>query len=175
MTRALLLAPLLLLTACQDTPEPDLPPPAATPPTEPTPATAGRVELRVGDAYAFATPAGGTAGLFMTIDAALEPDTLLDVRSDAAARTEVHESYDAGGGMRGMRPVLNLPVPNGGGVRLEPGGYHVMLIETTRALAPGDTLAATAVFAKAGEVPVRAAVRPLDAAPEAPSVGSAAQ
>lgn len=150
--RAFLASPLLLLAACQT---PDLPPAAAAPPTEATPA-----ELRVGDAYTFAAPMGGTAGLFLTIDAGTEPDTLLAIRTDAALRTEVHETTDAGDGMRGMRPVEALPVPSSG-VRLEPGSVHAMLFETTRALAPGDTLGATAVFSRAGDVPVRAVVRAL--------------
>ncbi len=155
MLRVLPLA--LLLAACQpETPPP--PPPADVPPA---PDVARAPEAT--DAFAPAAPAGGTTGLFLTITGGSVPDTLVGVTYVGAERAEVHETYDAGGGMRGMREVSALPVAAADTVRLAPGGYHVMLIGLREALAAGDTLAAGLRFARGGTVPVRAVVRTLDA------------
>ena len=151
-----LLAGLLLLAACES-------PPAEAPTSALGPSEAPAA-LAVSNAYAPVSPAGGTTALFFTIDGGPEADTLVAVRTEASVRTEVHESFDDDG-LRGMRPVDGVAVPAGGTVALAPGSFHAMLFETTRAIAPGDTVAATAVFARAGEVPVAAVVRSLDDLP----------
>lgn len=161
MSRSAFLSALLALAACQ--PEVPVPPPADPLPDAPT---AARTALGVSDAYLFAAPAGGTAGMFFTVDAGPDADTLLAVRSDVATKTDLHETVEADG-LREMQPVAGVPVVGGGQVALEPGSYHVMLLETTRALAPGDTVDATAVFSSGRELPVRAVVRPLTEAPRA--------
>ena len=154
MSRFILSAALLALAACETPvgPAPD----ASASNSTPTAAS-----LTVSGAYVPAAPAGGTSGLFFTVSAGPTADTLLAVQTDVAARTEIHESIDAGDGMRGMRAVQGVPVPVGTGVALAPGGTHAMLFEVTQALAPGDTVRAVALFARAGEVPVVAVVRSL--------------
>ncbi len=46
---------------------------------------------------------------------------------------------------------------------LRPGGLHVMLIDLTAPLQPGQTIPLTLRFEKAGEVTVQVAVRPAGA------------
>ena len=83
-----------------------------------------------------------------------------------AARADVHEAYDAGDGLRGMRTVPDgVPVAAGATVALAPGGFHAMLVGLAAPLAPGDTLDATATFARAGRLPIRAGVRALGEMP----------
>lgn len=67
------------------------------------------------------------------------------------------------GGMMTMQEVDEIPVPAGETVSLEPGGYHVMLLELVAPLEAGDTIEVTLTFAEAGEVVVEAEVR--DTAP----------
>jgi hypothetical protein len=85
-------------------------------------------------------------------------DTLLGAQTAAARVVELHQSFDDGGVMR-MRPVDSLIVPAGGAVTLAPGGYHFMLIDVTRSLASGDTVALALQFAQSGTVAVPAAVQ----------------
>ena len=66
---------------------------------------------------------------------------------------------DMGGGMMTMQPVDSIEVPADGTVALEPGGYHVMLLDVKKELVPGDTIEVTLTFELAGEVTVTADVR----------------
>jgi copper(I)-binding protein len=70
---------------------------------------------------------------------------------------------DMDGGMMTMQEVDEIPVPAGETVSLEPGGYHVMLLDLVAPLEAGDTIEVTLTFAEAGEVVVEAEVR--DTAP----------
>ena len=65
----------------------------------------------------------------------------------------------AGDSMMTMREVTSVPVPAGGTVKFEPGGYHVMLIQLASPLKEGQTFEATLTFAKAGKVTVTVTVR----------------
>lgn len=65
--------------------------------------------------------------------------------------------------MMTMQEVDRIPVPAGGSVALEPGGYHIMLMDLVAPLEVGTTLTVTLTFEEAGEVVVTAEVR--DTAP----------
>ena len=167
LTLTLTLGLTLGLTACQaDAPDADA--------AEFTEVPQGPAELAVTRPFTPAAPDGGTGGVFLTIAGGPEADTLVAARYDGAARVEVHETYEAEGGMRGMREVeAGIPVPAGGDVELAPGGYHIMLIALDGATTEGDTLDLTLDFARAGAVPVRVAVVSLDQIPgRAPSSDS---
>jgi copper(I)-binding protein len=69
------------------------------------------------------------------------------------------EGEGEGDGMMGMREVEEIPVPAGETVALEPGGYHVMLIDLAAPLEVGTTFELTLEFAKAGTIVVEAEVR----------------
>lgn len=101
-----------------------------------------------------------TAGAaYMTIaNGTGEADALTGVRTDAAANPEIHETTNEGG-MMAMHPVERIEVPAGGSVSLEPGGYHIMLINLTQELQVGGTIDLTLTFEKAGEIKVTAEVR----------------
>lgn len=160
MTRTFCFLAALSLAACES--------PAPAAPADGRPAAReSSGSLVISAAYAPPAPAGGTGGLFFRIDGGPEADTLRSVAFAGAERAEVHESYDAGDGMRGMRAVDAVPVDAGGVTELAPGGFHIMLINLSDALAPGDTLRAEATFARAGTVPIVAVVRPLGEMPHA--------
>ncbi len=75
------------------------------------------------------------------------------------------EGMDSEGGempeaMMGMRQLEDgLELPAGEEVSLEPGGYHVMLLELEQPIAEGDTIEVTLTFENAGEVKVEAEAR----------------
>ena len=68
-------------------------------------------------------------------------------------------STTMGGGMMTMREVERIELPAGETVVLEPGGYHVMLLDLAAPLELGDTVEVTLTFEVAGDVVVTAEVR----------------
>ncbi|MBO6794561.1 MAG: copper chaperone PCu(A)C [Balneolaceae bacterium] len=73
-------------------------------------------------------------------------DTLLSVSYANADDTQIHESYEADGGMMGMRPVGAVPIPANSGVELKPGGIHVMIIRPEMNLSEGDSIVLELAF-----------------------------
>jgi copper(I)-binding protein len=130
-----------------------------------------------------------TSAIYMVITGGDEADALVkaSVPADVAGTVELHETVaaedgamdgdmttttmmdgdmttttmagDMGGGMMTMQPVESIEVPADGTVALEPGGYHVMLLDVQKELVPGDTIEVTLTFELAGEVTVTADVR----------------
>jgi len=125
---------------------------------------------------------------YMTIDNGTATATALvgaSVPSSVAGKVELHETAAAdssndtsmangtsmsGGtasdltdstavGMMTMRPVTQIDLPAGEAVSLEPGGYHVMLLELVAPLQTGDTVALTLTFDGGATQTVSADVR----------------
>lgn len=85
-----------------------------------------------------------STGAFMKITSN-EPVALVDVKSTAAGVAEVHEMKMDNGVMR-MRAVPRIDIPPGQSLKLEPGGYHVMLMELKSGISKGDSVPITLVF-----------------------------
>lgn len=119
-------------------------------------------------------PGMKSTGAFMQIVS--KSDTrLVGAASPAAKTVEVHEMSIVDDVMR-MRAVASVPVSAGKPLELKSGGYHVMLIDLAKPLAPGASVPLTLTFegsdGKRETVQVQARVRPLSAAA---STGSAGQ
>ena len=99
-----------------------------------------------------------TAAYLTIVNGGREPDMLLSATADVAKSVEIHETRNMSGMMM-MEPVAKIAVPPAGRVELKPGGYHLMLIGLTRALGPGQTVALTLIFERAGPIMTRAAVK----------------
>lgn len=127
---------------------------------------------------------GGNGAAFMTIINSTDADDrLVGAEADFANVVEVHESYmleegemgdmegmgdgeegEGGhmGGMSdvmGMRPVDGVDVPAGGEAVLQPGGYHVMLIDFNQELEVGSTATVTLIFESGTTLEVEAPVQ----------------
>ena len=61
--------------------------------------------------------------------------------------------------MMGMKQVKSIALPAGKDVRLEPGGFHIMLMGLRNPIEPDDSYMITLTFEKAGEVEVEAVGR----------------
>lgn len=70
---------------------------------------------------------------------------LIGVTSAAAGAVEVHETQMENNVMR-MMPLAALEIPAGATVALEPGGYHIMLLDLKQDLYLGEALALTMTF-----------------------------
>jgi copper(I)-binding protein len=122
--------------------------------------------------------------MYMMIAGAAEADALtgVEVPSEVAAFTELHEtvpvegeattddmgSMDEGamdeGSMEGMgamkmQQVQEIPIPADGTVALEPGGYHVMLMELAAPLEAGSTFTAMLTYASGATEEIEVEVR----------------
>jgi copper(I)-binding protein len=111
-------------------------------------------------AWVRAAAAGATSVAYLTItNGTLSEDALVGVSTPAAASADIHETSTDASGMTGMHPVDEIALPAGATVTLEPGGYHVMLMNLTGDLAAGQVVTLTLTFEHAGPLDVRADVR----------------
>jgi copper(I)-binding protein len=118
--------------------------------------------VTVEDAWARTSPMMATNGAVYARLTATVDDRLVaaSVESSVAATAEVHETtMDRETDEMVMQAVEAIELPAGETVSLEPGGYHVMLLDLVEPLEAGDTVEVTLVFEEAGEVVVEAEVR----------------
>lgn len=119
-------------------------------------------DLTIDDPRARPASQGTMSAAYFTIsNPSSEPDTLLSITSDVAELIEIHESFEEADGMKGMRKVDYLEIASGETVRLEPGGYHLMLIRLTQTLGSGDEFEMTLHFAQKGDETVHVTVQQI--------------
>ncbi len=95
--------------------------------------------VSVSDAWARATmPGQQVSGAYMKIESDADA-RLIGASSPAVPRVEVHEMKMDGDVMR-MREVKAIDLPKGKSVSLEPGGYHIMLMNLKKPIAAGDVI-----------------------------------
>ncbi len=115
--------------------------------------------LVISGAFSRANPKTAMAGAgFMIIRSLGEADRLIGFTSPACNRPELHTHINDNGIMR-MREVEAIDVPAGGEARLEPGGLHLMFIDLNQQFVEGESLEATLIFEKAGEVPITLVIK----------------
>jgi copper(I)-binding protein len=81
------------------------------------------------------------------------------VPKSVAMSAELHKTVMGADGKMTMKQVRFIPVPPGGTVRLEPGGYHVMLMDLAKPLRVGSSFKLTLGFARSGTVKVMVPVK----------------
>ena len=131
-------------------------------------ATAAAGQVTVKDPWVRATvPAQRATAAFMQLVAA-QGTRLVAASSPVAGMAEIHEMTMVDGVMK-MRAIKALDLPAGKAVVLDPGGYHVMLLELKSQVRVGDVVPLTLVFedrdSRRTTVDVKAPVRALADAP----------
>jgi len=123
--------------------------------------------ISVSDAWARATmPGQKVSGAYMQIQSDVDAH-LISASSPAVPRVEVHEMKMDGDVMR-MREVKAVDLPKGKTVSLEPGGYHIMLMNLPKPIAAGEVIPLTLVVESGGKrqtVEVRAEARAPGSSP----------
>jgi copper(I)-binding protein len=100
-------------------------------------------------------PNAPVGGGFLTIkNNGASEDRLISATSDIAKDTQIHEMAMEGDVMKMRQLKDGLVIPAGETVSLAPGGYHIMFMGLTGAIAEGDTVPVTLTFEKAGAVTV---------------------
>lgn len=102
-------------------------------------------------------PTGPNAAMYFTVTGGGEPDRLLGASTEAASAVQMHETTTGDDGTMGMSAVDGLEVPAGDGLVLEPGGFHLMLLEARR-MEVGEMVDVRLVWERAGEMIVTAEV-----------------
>ncbi len=106
----------------------------------------GAAEPDVVDAWARPGDPGDNSAAYMNISNDSDDDiTLIAASSDVARMVEIHESQMEDGTMR-MEEVPEIVIESGETVSLEPGGFHVMMMNLEEALEPGDSFSLTLHF-----------------------------
>ncbi len=112
-------------------------------------------EINVQDPYARSSNAMAGAAFMVIVNSGDTDDRLVDVRSDAAARTELHTHIeDADGVMRMTHVAEGFALPAGATLHLRRGAEHVMFMGLNAPFEQDQTVAITLVFEHAGEVVV---------------------
>jgi periplasmic copper chaperone A len=138
--------------------------------------------VTVSEAWARTSPSMASAGAaYMVItNGGDSSDALIGASVDpsVAAAVEIHETVTMGSdttmsgvgsdttmgsGMMSMQPVDRIDISAGDSATLEPGGYHLMLLNLAEPLEAGETISITLTFEQAGEQVVEAEIR--DSAP----------
>lgn len=108
-------------------------------------------------------PTTAVLAAYMQIDnGGVQDRTLVGASSPQFETVEIHRTEIVDGVAR-MLPQERLVIPVGGGVTLEPGGLHLMLIQSRQPLTQGDRVTIRLRLDDGSEIPVEAEVRKAEA------------
>ena len=113
-----------------------------------TSASALAANINISEPMARAVPAVSTnSAAFMTIDNnGAKNITLVAAESDVAKRVELHGHKTEGDLMRMFRVEGGIEIPGKGQVKLQSGGFHIMMMGLTRPMKAGDHIDVTLYF-----------------------------
>lgn len=121
------------------------------------PANALAAKVTVTGAWVRALP-GNAAGYFIMRNDGTASVTLTGVKTAACGMAMLHKT-SSGGGMASMSDVTSVPLAPHETVAFAPGGYHVMCMNPTAAVKPGQSVTMTFEFSDKTELPVAFAVK----------------
>ena len=123
-------------------------------------------QLNVTDAYIRFSPVpDNPSAAYFTVHGGDQDVSLIDVSTEVAIRTEMHESMKAGD-MASMKRLTSVSIPARSIVKFEPGGLHVMLWNINPGLKPPKTVALTFAFSNGERIEADAPLIAMgDAAP----------
>ena len=109
-------------------------------------------ELLLSNEWARLTPSG-VGSVYVTIENKNSfNEVLLSAKSDSAKMAMIHETVRENNVVRMNHIAAGINIPKGKSANLEPGGYHIMLININKNLSLGDRIKVTLIFEKSGEV-----------------------
>jgi len=117
-------------------------------------------EIQVGGAWIRSAPptAKALAAYMVISNASQEPVKLVSVDSPDFSAVEVHQSMVHQGRMH-MMAVENLEIAPGKSLTLNPGGYHLMLMDPRKMLKSGDRVLLRLQFDTGEALSVNAVVK----------------
>lgn len=119
-------------------------------------------DIIISNAYVRVAPKNGMTAGYMTIKwKSIESDSLVNFKTNAAKNHEIHETYDKGEGMMGMRQINGLKLTKGDEAKLFPGGPHLMIMQLNQMLAAGDQIDLELMFVNKASINVKLPVKSL--------------
>lgn len=121
----------------------------------------GTDSIRVREAWGRPSPSSATnAAFYMRLEnKGTVADKLIGAEIEICGQSELHETRIDENGVMRMSQVAEILIPPGQEISLEPGGYHVMCLDRSAELKPGDQIPITLTLAELGEVSIRAEIR----------------
>lgn len=98
--------------------------------------------VSISHAWARATTPGQEIGAAYMVLQSTVDSTLMEVTSPVADSVEIHK-MSMNKGVMEMRMQKTLPLPAGQAIKLEPGGFHLMLFDLKKPLKSGSQLPLT--------------------------------
>jgi copper(I)-binding protein len=139
---------------------------ASDPSSSATEEASGEISLSVTDPWVKAADSGMTAAFGTLVNDGDVDVTVVSASSDVSAMVELHETVDDGGSMTMQQKEGGFTVPAGGSHELAPGGDHLMVMDLSRALEPGEDVTLTLTVDDGTTVEVRATVKEFTGAEE---------
>jgi copper(I)-binding protein len=137
----------------------------AVPALAATPPIAVGPELTIQDAWIRWLPADLPAAGYLTlINTGAKPLNLIAATSPAYTQVTLHRTVNLGGGMQ-MTAVEHITIDAHSSLDFAATGYHMMLMQATKPLRPGDRVPITLRFADGSSVLVQFEVRNPDSSP----------
>ena len=119
-------------------------------------------KIKIVDPWMRVGAEGQATGLFFKIENnSNQADTLYKVDFEPAGKVEIHETYDAGDDMMGMREVKQIVIPAKSTFELKPGAHHVMLMKLKRDIIKGYEGNVTLYFKQAGKIVIKAQAKDM--------------
>ena len=116
--------------------------------------------IAIENAWARPGRENGVSAVYLDLlNGSTESDTLIELSAPVAGLVELHETFDRGEGMMGMRQIEEPVFPGREVTVMKPGGLHIMLMQLNQPLNEGDEVTVTLTFAHAGEITITAPVR----------------
>lgn len=116
--------------------------------------------IAIENAWARPGRINGVSAVYLDLlNGSSESDTLIELSAPVAGLVELHETFDRGDGMMGMRQVEEPVFPGREVTVMKPGGLHIMLMQLIQPLNEGDEVTLTLNFTEAGEITITAPVR----------------
>ena len=99
--------------------------------------------VTIADSWTKATDGPMTGSFGVLSNSSSSDITVTAATSPVAGMVELHETVMVDGQMQMQQDPEGFTIPAGGSFTLEPGGYHVMLMGLTGAIAPGQEVPIT--------------------------------
>ena len=109
-------------------------------------AGAAHAQVTIQDPWVRGTVAQQKASGLFAVITSTNGGKLVAGSSPVAGVVEIHEMKMEGSTMKMREVAGGLPLPAGQAVSLQPGGYHVMLMDLKQQLKAGDTVPVTLVI-----------------------------
>jgi len=119
-------------------------------------------KIKIVDPWMRVGAQGQATGLFFKIENNSEKaDTLYKIEFELAGKVEIHETYDAGDDMMGMREVGQIVIPAKSSFELKPGAHHVMLMKLKQDIKKGYEGNVTLYFKQSGKIVIKAQAKEM--------------